>query len=185
MPVSGNEKSPAIILISEKYKLTDWERSCALRFARRGYVALAIELHGSRDEKLKCIKSALEYIKSTGRTDSVGIIGWLDGGGCALEAIAKIDGFSSGVICYGQLPDDENISKINVPILGIFARGDESMKRFQDRLKSLGKQVRIKTFSSVKPGFMNPGSENYDEIIARNAWDKIDKFFSSTLCSQQ
>jgi dienelactone hydrolase len=186
-PGAMEEKVPAIILVSEGNKLTDWEKSCAVRFAKRGYMVLAVELHGTPGEKLKCIKSALEYIKSTGRINSTGIIGWFKGGEYALKALSEIEGFSSGITCCGQV-DDELLLKINVPILGIFVKGDENIKnvkKLQNRLKSLGKQATIKIFPSVKPSFMNPESKSYDEILARNAWDRIDKFFRTTLCSQR
>ncbi|MCS7229042.1 MAG: dienelactone hydrolase family protein [Candidatus Kryptonium sp.] len=200
-------KFPAIILIHEWWGLTDWEKENATRFASQGYVAIAVDLYRGKLAKtpeearsymqslslntvIRDIKSTLEYLKSRNDVipDKVGIIGWCMGGGFALRSLIEIPDLAAGVICYGRLVEDEQqLEKINAPILGIFAEKDrgiptDAVKNFEEKMKKLGKKIEVKIYPDVNHAFMNPNNKNnYDEISTKNAWDLIDKFFKKNL----
>jgi carboxymethylenebutenolidase len=200
-------KFPAIVLIHEWWGLTDWEKENAIRFASKGYVSIAVDLYRgklaktpdeartymqslSTDVVLRDIKSAVEYLKSRDDvlSDKIGIIGWCMGGGFALRSLIEIQDFSAGVICYGRLVEDEKqLERINAPILGIFAEKDrgippEAVKNFEEKMKKLGKKIKVKIYRDVNHAFMNPNNKaNYDEVSTKSAWDLIDKFFKENL----
>lgn len=203
-------KFPAIVLIHEWWGLTNWEKENAIRFAGKGYIAIAVDLYRgklaktpeearsymqslSTDVVVRDIKSAVEYLKSRNdvQPDKIGIIGWCMGGGFALRSLIEIPDFSAGVICYGRLVEDEKqLEKINAPILGIFAEKDrgippETVRKFEEKMKKMGKKIEVKIYPDVNHAFMNPNNKNnYDEISTKNAWDLIDKFFKKNLAEK-
>ncbi len=200
-------KFPAVVLIHEWWGLTDWEKENAIRFASKGYVSIAVDLYRgklaktpdeartysrslSTDVVIRDIKSAVEYLKSRNDLlpDKIGIIGWCMGGGFALRSLIEIPDFSAGVICYGRLVEDEKqLERINAPILGIFAEKDrgippETVKNFEEKMKKLGKKIKVKIYRDANHAFMNPNNKaNYDEVSTKSAWDLIDKFFKENL----
>lgn len=183
-------KFPAIILIHEQHGLTDWEKENAIRFASKGYVALVVNFYNKEALSVSAIKSTLEYLKSREDVDPsrIGIVGWQIGGELALKSLIEIPDFKAGVICYTKPVEDEaNLQRIKASILGIFASQDQEIpldliKNFEEKMKNLGKKIEIKIYPDVSGNFMNPNNKNnYDEILAKNAWDLIEKFFRKNL----
>lgn len=199
-----------MILIHEWWGLNDWITSNADEFARRGYVALAIDLYrgqiaGSAEEAhelmrglpegrtAKDLKSAFAYLSKQGiiQPERIGAIGWCMGGSYALVAAMEVTGLAASVVCYGRLvSEQEEIVRIGSPVLGIFGETDRgiptaSVRAFERTAQMMDKDVRVTIYPGVGHAFMNPGnSRGYDAAAATDAWKRILSFFEKKLKKQ-
>jgi carboxymethylenebutenolidase len=206
MPDTGSSL-PALIVIHEWWGLNDWIQQNADEFARRGFVALAIDLYrGSaasssdeahelmrglpEDRAAKDLKAAFAHLAQhpSVNKERIGAIGWCMGGGYSLAAALNIKQLAGAVICYGRLvTENDELQKINCPILGIFGDADRgipsaSAKAFERYAQKLDKNVRVTIYPKVGHAFMNPNNKSgYDEKAATDAWQKIYAFFDVKL----
>jgi carboxymethylenebutenolidase len=207
----GEGPFPAVILIHEWWGLNDWIKENAKDFARRGYLALAIDLYRGRvaassdeahelmrglpeDRAAKDLKSAFTYLQTRPdvKQEKIGAIGWCMGGGYSLTAALTIQSLAAAVVCYGRLvSEEEEIQKIACPVLGIFGETDRgipaaSVKAFERSAQKLDKNVRVVIYPKVGHAFMNPNNEKgYDASTAQEAWQRIYAFFETKLMGKQ
>lgn len=203
----GEGPFPAIILIHEKWGLTDWIRSNADILANKGYAALAIDLYRGKttinpvladtmmskiplDRAIQDLRSAFAYLENNPKVnkDSIGIIGWGMGGGYALRAGAILPKLKAAVTNYGNLISDPLIiKKMSCPVLGIFGETDRStpvfdVKNFESALKDAKKENKIIIYRNVGHEFMNPKSrDTYNSSISERAWREIFAFLEKHL----
>lgn len=204
---AGQGKKPAIIVIQEWWGLNDWVREQTDRFAKQGYVALAVDLYRGRtattpdeahelmralpeDRAAADLKAAFDYLASRPDVDAsrIGAIGWCMGGGYSL-ALATIEPrLAADVINYGRLvTDPATIDKVHAPILGNFGGQDrgipvEDIKMFEAALKKAGKEADLKIYDDAGHGFMNPNNkEGFRDASTADAWKRIDRFFAAKL----
>jgi carboxymethylenebutenolidase len=204
---AGNGPFPALIVIHEWWGLNDWVKDNADEFAKRGYIALAIDLYRGRvaessdeahelmrgipeDRAAKDLKSAFSLLAQHPKVhkDKIGSIGWCMGGGYSLAAALNLKDLSAAVICYGRLvTEEEEIRKINCPVLGVFGENDRgipgaSAKTFERTAQSLDKTVRVMIYPNVGHAFMNPNNKTgYDKQTAADAWQRIHAFLDAKL----
>lgn len=205
----GDGPFPALIVIHEWWGLNDWVKQNADEFARRGYVALAIDLYrrhvaSSADEAhelmrglpedraAKDLKAAFAFLRDMPKASkqNIGSIGWCMGGGYSLAAALNIKQLAAAVVCYGRLvTENDEIKKISCPVLGIFGEKDRGIPAasaisFERTAQKLEKDVRVTVYPKVGHAFMNPNNkEGYDEKTAAEAWKKIYAFLDSKLKS--
>jgi len=200
-------KKPALIVIHEWWGLDDWIREQAARFAKQGYVTLAVDLYRGKsthdpdeahelmrglpeDRALADMKAAFNYLASRDDVDPkrIGVIGWCMGGGYALALATNEPRIAATSINYGRLVTDPNtIKKINSQILGNFGGADRGIppadvKAFGTALTQYGKLADIKIYDGAGHAFMNPNNkQGYNDAAAKDAWHRIDSFFDRTL----
>jgi carboxymethylenebutenolidase len=200
-------KHGAVIVIHEWWGLDDWIKEQTDRFAKQGYVALAVDLyHGKathdqgeahelmrglpEDRALADMKAAFDYLASRPDVDPkrIGVIGWCMGGGYALALTTNEPRLAASAINYGRLVTDPNtITKIKTQILGNFGAEDRGIppadvKKFDAELVKYGKLADIKIYDGAGHGFMNPNNkEGYRAEAANDAWKRIDSFFERKL----
>lgn len=203
----GKGKFPALILIHEWWGLTSWMKSNAETFAKKGYIALAIDLyHGkitsdpkvagqlaqslSKDRAITDLKTAFAYLEnlSTVNTKKIGSIGWCFGGGFSFQAALNLPELKTCIVNYGSLSTDENLLKnIHCPILCVFGNDDKvfppsTVNAFDKAAKAVGLKVDVKFFPGVGHAFMNPGNKaGYKKETADKAWKDIYAFLNKTL----
>ena len=91
------------------------------------------------------------------------------------------------VIYYGQIVNDENeLSKIHWPLLGIFAELDSgippaSVKEFESILNKVGVENEIYIYSDVNHAFANPSGTSYAPEESKDAWKKTLDFLEKNL----
>ena len=200
-------KKGAVLLIHEWWGLDNWIREQADRFAKQGYVALAVDLYRGKstadpgeahelmrglpeDRAMRDMTAAIGYLASREDVDPkhIGVIGWCMGGGYALALAAHDPWPAATVINYGRLITDRDaITKINSEILGNFGAEDrgipaEDVKKFGAELTKYGKLGDIKVYEGAGHAFMNPNNkEGYNAAAAEDAWRRIDSFFDRKL----
>jgi carboxymethylenebutenolidase len=195
---------PGIIMIQEIWGLNDNIKDMAEKLASQGYVVFAVDLYdgkvGATSEETRALRSsfdqqywnnnmnaAVAYLEENFGTQSIGSIGWCFGGGQSLNLALNNDKIDATVIYYGQLvTDKEELSKINWPVLGIFASLDqgippEKVNEFKAALDELEIQNEIHIYPDVNHAFANPSGDRYAPEAAKDAWEKTLAFFDANL----
>jgi carboxymethylenebutenolidase len=193
---AGKGPFPALVVIHEWWGLNDWVKEQASKLADQGYVTLAIDLYRGKvattadeaheimrgvpqDRATRDLLAASSYLRSRKNVDPrrVGSIGWCMGGGYSLDLAVNDPKLKVAVINYGHLAaDDATLKKINAAVLGIFGGQDRGIlpadvKKFESRLKALGKTVEIHIFADAGHAFENPNNkQGYRADDAAQAW---------------
>jgi carboxymethylenebutenolidase len=193
---------PGVILIHEWWGLNDNIKDMAELLASDGYIVLAVDLYEGKvaqnqDEArqltsslnqtraVENMKAAVEYLREQGAS-KVGSLGWCFGGGQSLQ-LALNDGIDATIIYYGRLVDDEDqLSKITWPVLGIFGDKDtsilvDSVNAFDAALDKLNIENEIYIYPNVGHAFANPSGMNYAPEETKDAWEKTLAFLERHL----
>ena len=204
---AGAGPFPAIIVIHEWWGLNDWVKEQASKLADEGYVALAIDLYRGKvadnsdmahqlmrgvpeDRAKRDLAAAFDYLKSQKnvRADRIGSIGWCMGGGYSLDVALEEPKLRAAVINYGHLATDPAaLKKIDAAILGNFGGQDQgippdSVKKFEQQLKDLGKSADIKIYPDAGHAFQNPNNKTgYRADDAADAWQRTVSFLAAHL----
>jgi len=203
----GKGPFPGIIVIHEWWGLNDWVKEQASRLADQGYAALAVDLYRGKvattpeeaheimrgvpeDRAKRDLHAAFEFLKSQKnvKPDRIASIGWCMGGGYSLDVALEEPTLAAAVINYGHLATDaSSLKQINAPILGIFGGQDrgipvEDVKKFEQTLRDLGRQVEIKIYPDAGHAFENPNNKaGYMPEDAADAWQRTVNFLASKL----
>ncbi|MDR4512259.1 MAG: dienelactone hydrolase family protein [Nitrososphaeraceae archaeon] len=201
---------PAVVMIHENKGLNDNIKNMANLLAKEGYVVLGVDLFNGevttdknrsseltkavRDNPTVAIanlKSAIEYLKSLPNVnpDKIASLGWCFGGQQSLQLSLNSEEhpLSATIIYYGRLVTDQEIlSKINWPILGIFGDKDksisvDSVKQFEDALNKNAIPNEIYLYQGVGHAFANPSGDNYAPKETKDAWEKTVSFLKKYL----
>ena len=195
---------PGVIMIHEFWGLNDNIKQMAEKLASHGYVVFAVDLYdgkvGATTDEARQLRSSFEqsqwtenmntavtYLEENYSPHTLGSIGWCFGGGQSLNLALNNSDMDATVIYYGQLvTDTEQLSKIDWPILGIFAGLDngippETVNEFEASLDIVGIQNDITIYPDVNHAFANPSGDRYAPDEAKDAWQKTLKFFENNL----
>ena len=204
---TGKGPFPGIIVIHEWWGLNDWVKEQASKLADQGYAALAVDLYRGKvattpeeaheimrgvpeDRAKRDLHAAFEFLKSQKNVkhDRIASIGWCMGGGYSLDVALQEPTLSAAVINYGHLATDANsLKQINAAVLGNFGGQDrgipvEDVKKFEQTLRDLGKQVEIKIYPDAGHAFENPNNKTgYRPEDAADAWQRTVNFLASKL----
>jgi carboxymethylenebutenolidase len=199
--------APAVIMIHEWWGLNDNIKAMARRLAGEGYAVLAIDLYAGetattaaqaenlmsrvmsdREATLDNIRQAHNYLDEFARAPRIATLGWCLGGGWSLEAAIDLgEEIDAAVMYYGRvINDDDVLSQLDAPLLGIFAENDESIpvrdvQRFRSQLRDMGKPSTVLIYSDVEHAFANPSGNAYDQTAAEEAWAETLAFLNEQL----
>jgi carboxymethylenebutenolidase len=206
----GAGRKPAIIVIQEWWGLNDFIRAKADAFARKGYVALAVDLYRGKvatdadtahqlmrglpeDRAIRDLTSAFDYLRSRDDVDwtRIGSVGWCMGGGYSLALALAQPKLAGAVIYYGRLvTDDAKIKGLAVPLLGNFGGLDkgippESVREFERKAKAAGRTVDFKIYPNAGHGFASSTDPSvFRAEDAKDADARTDAFFAKVLMKE-
>ncbi len=137
-----------------------------------------------RDKLLADAVSAVEAANS--RFQGVSALGFSLGGGLALKASTMSRHLASAVGFYGEPPASEDVKRITVPILAIYASKDEIINQkvpaFVGAMLTQGKDLTLKTYPRTKHGFFNDTRKDvYHRKSAVESWELTRWFLEGTL----
>jgi len=201
------EPLPAVIMIHEWWGLNDNIRAMADRLAGEGYIVLAVDLYNGEvatspaearqlmlhaterpQQAEENIRQAYSFVSETAGAPRVASLGWCFGGGWSLNtAMLFPNELDAAVIYYGQVTDDEEqLGRLNVPILGLFGALDAGIKvasvqAFDAALERLRKPHDIHIYPDADHAFANPTGNAYNAAVADDAWQKTLDFLAENL----
>jgi carboxymethylenebutenolidase len=208
---NNNNTFPAVVMIHEWWGLNENIKNMAESLAKEGYVVLAVDLYNGQvanttesaqnlvskvrenpSESINNLQHAVKYLASLENVNSskIASLGWCFGGGQSLQlALNTEPGYplAATIIYYGNLvSDQESLSKIKWPVLGIFGDQDksipvDSVKQFEDALDANGITNEIYIYKGVGHAFANPSGDNYAPQETQDAWEKTVSFLEKYL----
>ena len=203
----GPGKKPGIVVIQEWWGLNDFVKGKADGFAKRGYVALAVDLYRGKiatdpdtahqlmrglpeDRALRDLNAAVASLRARNDVDGkrIGAVGWCMGGGYSLGLALAEPTLSGAVIYYGHLvTEDATIAGLRVPLLGNFGGRDqgippESVREFERKAKAAGKSVDFKIYPDAGHAFASSKDPKvFRAADAKDADARTDAFFATVL----
>ena len=200
----STESFPGIVMIHEWWGLNENMKDTATKLASHGYVVLAVDLFQGnvatdaqkatqmissfeQEQGTINMNSAVNYLQTNHDIGKIGSIGWCFGGGQSLNLALNNEEMDASVIYYGRLvTEQETLSKIDWPVLGIFAELDQGIpvnqvREFENSLNELGISNEIHIYPGVDHAFANPTGERYAPAETDDAWQKTLKFLKENL----
>jgi len=112
------------------------------------------------------------------------------GGALSLYAASKNPQVGACVVFYGIHPNVKpDLANLQGPVLGIYAERDgfvppSSVHELESKLKEHGKSTEMHVYPGLDHGFFNDTrAVVYNEEAARDAWNRVLKFFREHLAT--
>ena len=201
LPDNANDK--AVLIIQEWWGLNDHIKDVAGRYADEGFIGIAPDLyHGkvakdpdeaskmmhdlSTEDGIATIKAAIAAASEKYGISHFGITGYCMGGTFALRAACELEGISAAVPFYGDIPDEEVLSKLRTPTIFISGTRDgwitpKKVAGLEDVTERHELPVQSVKYDADHAFFNNTRPEVYDETAARDAWAMAIAFFKENL----
>jgi len=197
----------AVLVCHENRGLTPHIRDVARRFAKAGYVALALDLLSreggtatlDRDQipglltdagperHVGDFTTAFAHLQGLEGVDGqrIGMTGFCFGGGITWRCATALPDLKAAVPFYGPAPELEEVPNIKAAVLGVYAEQDErinaGIEPLQQALVEAGVTHEIKIYPGVNHAFHNDTGERYDETQATQAWNDMLAWFETHL----
>jgi carboxymethylenebutenolidase len=197
----------AILVCHENRGLNPHIRDVARRFAKEGYVALAIDLLSreggtpaqDRDQVPALLSGApserhvadfaagLGYLQNLDYVDGgrIGMTGYCFGGGITWRCAVALPELKAAVPFYGPAPDLDQVPDIQAAVFGVYAELDNRINAGKDALKQALIDANIthqmKVYPGVNHAFHNDTGQRYVEAQATQAWQDTLAWFEQYL----
>lgn len=202
----GQGLFPAVIVIHEWWGLNENIKQITDRFAKEGFIALAVDLFKGKiassaqeaqkmvddldsEEALANLLEASEYLHSTKINPDVGkagVTGFCMGGKYAL-LLGSIDPSISAVApFYGHVPNNLALDESDPPVLGQYGAEDDGIplsevEELEKILAEAGVEHELIVYPGVGHAFMNDTNPHFKKDIAEKAWKRVIEFFQKNL----
>lgn len=206
---NAGKKLPGVLVLPAWKGIDDEAKDAALQLEKQGYIALVADIYGEgnvpadnaaaakiagtykQDYKAyqQRIAAALDELKKQGANpDKIAVIGYCFGGTGALETARAGFPVVGVVSIHGGLAKGND--RLNVPIktkvLVENPADDESVKpedmtNLIAELKAGKTDFQIITYANSKHTFTSPESADYNEVMAKRAWNHTLTFLKEIL----
>jgi carboxymethylenebutenolidase len=198
---------PAVLVCHENRGMNAHIQDVARRFAREGYVALAIDLlsreggtaaYGS-DEVPGLLGQAgperhvadfiagFAYLQGLDFLDGerIGMNGYCFGGGITWDVATQLPGLKAAVPFYGRAPDLEQVQNIQAAVLGVYGELDmrinAGIEALEQALIENGVTHQMNVYPGANHAFHNDTGGRYVEEQATQAWQDMLAWFREYL----
>jgi carboxymethylenebutenolidase len=187
---------PAILVCHENRGLNPHIQDVARRFAKEGYVALAIDLlsreggtttvdpdqvpallSGAPSERhVADFAAGFNYLQNLDYVDGdrIGMTGYCFGGGITWRCAVALPELKAAVPFYGPAPDLEQVPNIEAAVFGVYAELDNRINAGKDALEealvAAGITYQMEVYPGVNHAFHNDTGQRYVEEQATQAW---------------
>ncbi|MFZ4657949.1 MAG: dienelactone hydrolase family protein [Caldilineaceae bacterium] len=195
---------PAIMVCHENRGLNPHIRDVARRFAKNGYVAIALDLlsreggtaahdrdavpalltDAGADRHVGDFLAAAEYLQTLDYVDGerLGMIGFCFGGGITWRVATALPTLKAAAPFYGPAPELDQVPNIKAAVLGVYAEQDEringGIEPLQAALEAAGTTHQINIYPGVNHAFHNDTGQRYNEEQATQAWNDALAWFA-------
>jgi len=204
-PAGNKEKLPGIVVVHENRGLNPHIEDVARRAGLAGFIAYApdaltplggypgndddgrsLQRQRDRNKMLEDFMAAYGYLKSHPEcSGKVGVVGFCFGGWISNMMAVRLSDLGAAVPFYGSQPADEEVTRINAPLLlqyaGLDKRINEGWPAFEAALKTHKKEYTAHIYPEVNHGFHNDTTPRYDKATAELAWRRTIDFFNEKL----
>ena len=199
----GDVPEAAVLLIQEWWGVNDHIRDIAGRYAAEGYIAVAPDLYrgklaGNADEASKLmhaleiedgidtIRSVVEETRRRYNVSRIGITGYCMGGTFALRAACELNELSASAPFYGDIPEEETLSRLKVPTLFIAGERDqwitpEKVEGLKEAARKYNLPVEVVSYDADHAFFNDTRPEVYNAQAAQDAWRRVTDLFDNRL----
>ena len=202
--------NPAILVIHENRGLLPHFPDVTRRLALQGYTAFAVDLLSrkggteafsnpdqardalreiSQDEFVEDLNASVDYLEvlSHARPDRIGVTGFCFGGSLTWLMSVRNAQIKAAVPFYGSAPPLDEVSNLNIPVLGIYAGNDDRINAgvpdLEAALQQQGKDYKFITYPGAGHAFFNDTGRRYHPQAAGAAWQEALGWFDEHLKS--
>jgi carboxymethylenebutenolidase len=204
----ASSAAPGLILIPENMGLVEPNMDIARRYAKEGYVTLAVDLVSRAGGTAKYandpaqipailgrmnaadlvadLQSALAYLKTIDgvRKDRLGVTGFCFGGNQTFALATASPEILAAVPFYGMAKLDD-LSKSKAAFLCFYGALDNFVtpqaQQVQQTLQQLGRPVEIHIEPNAMHAFFRNSGASYNPAAARDAWPRTLAWFQQYL----
>ncbi len=204
-PKDATGKLGGIVVVHENRGLNPYIEDVGRRAALAGFISLApdaltplggypgndddgraLQRQRDRDEMLEDFIAAFDYLKNHKDCNGkVGVVGFCFGGWISNMMAVKVPDLAAAVPFYGGQPADDEVAKINAPLLIHYAGLDERVNAgwpsYEAKLQELDKEYEAHFYPEVNHGFHNNTTPRFDQAAADLAWERTIAFFKEKL----
>ena len=195
--------APVILVCHENRGLTPHIQDVTRRFAKAGYVALAVDLLSRQggsaavgegnvpgalgnippDQFVEDFKSGWRYLQEQpfADADRVGMTGFCFGGGVTWRVATQMPELLAAVPFYGPHPPAEDVPDIRAAVLAIYGEQDSRINSgipaIEAAMKANNKIYEKMIYPNADHAFHNDTSSRYNPEAAKDAWSKTLAWF--------
>lgn len=202
---TGDGSFPVVLVCHENRGLTDHIQDVARRFAKAGYVALAVDLlsrqggtaaitdpaqipgelgNAPPEQFVQDFISGWRYLQSQPFADAerVGMVGFCFGGGVTWRVATAMPELHAAVPFYGPNPPVDQVPNIEAAVLAIYGERDQRINQGIPAIEA-AMQENNKTFEKIiypnaDHAFFNDTGPRYNPEAARDAWEQTLAWFA-------
>ena len=194
-----HDTNTAVILIQEWWGINQHIRDIASRYADQGYNCVAPDLYRGRlaqnpdeastmmhalaiEDGMETIRKAIDAAREAFGFDQFVITGYCMGGTFALRAACEISDLKAAAPFYGDIPEESVLRKLRVPTLFIAGKRDawinhEKVNGLRASATKYNLPVETISYDADHAFFNDTRPEVYDAEAAKDAWQRVLKFF--------
>lgn len=205
----GVRQAPGILVIHENRGLDEHHQDVARRYAKDGFVALAVDLLSRRggsdridpaqatgtlgslnqNDLVQDLVAYADYLKnlSVVAGPKVGAVGYCYGGGLVWQVAINSPNVGAAVPYYGAVPQPvEDVETISGPVLAIYAENDRrinaGIEPVEAAMRKSGKSYEKVIYPGANHGFNNDTrAQTFNADAARDAYQRSVAFFKEKL----
>jgi carboxymethylenebutenolidase len=195
--------SPVILVCHENRGLTPHIQDVTRRFAKAGYVGLAVDLLSRQggsaavgegnvpgalgnippDQFVEDFKSGWHYLQEQpfAHADRVGMTGFCFGGGVTWRVATQMPELLAAVPFYGPHPPVEDVPNIRAAVLAIYGELDSRINSgipvIEEAMKANNKIYEKMIYPDADHAFHNDTGSRYNPEAAKDAWERTLAWF--------
>ena len=206
---NAGKNLPGVLILPAWMGIDDEARTAALQLEKEGYIALIADIYGKgniptdfgsagkiagqykTDYKLyqQRISLALEQLKAAGvQSGKIAVIGYCFGGTGALETARAGFDVAGVVSIHGGLAKDPERANVPIKTKVLVENPAEDKSVTKEAYEQLVQEMRdgkadwqIITYANCGHTFTNPTSKDYNEVMAKRAWNHTLLFLGEVL----
>jgi len=205
-PASG-ESAPVVLVCHENRGLTPHIQDVTRRFAKAGYVSLAVDLVSRQggsaavgeggvpgilggidpDQFVTDFTDGWRYLGTQpfAQADRVGMVGFCFGGGVTWLVAARMPELKAAVPFYGPPPPLDEAPNIQAPVLAVYGGRDGritgTIPSIEPAMQENNKVYEKLIYPDADHAFNNDTSSRYDPEAAKDAWAQTLAWFEKYL----
>ena len=199
---------PAVLVIHENRGLLEHFKDISRRFAKAGFVGMAVDLasHEGGTERfsdsaqvssilaqapperhVETMSAAVRHLQGlpSVRRDRVGAMGFCFGGGMVWRLATANADLRAAAPFYGSNPPMADVAKIKAAILAVYGELDSRLNAGIPAMREALQRAKVVNDFVIYPGadhaFFNDTSERYAQGAAQQAWTRVMAWFDKYL----